>query len=394
MRNVDALVLGAGPAGGMTALLLARQGRSVLLCEAAPELPERVCGMYLCPAGVALLERAGVRGAVVSTARPLRGMVMASPDFQRIETSFPAAPGMPDHGLALVRPAFDAELLRLAREAGAEVRMGARPTSLRRGGDGWLAMLPDGSEIRARLLVGADGRKSSTAKLLGVALPPRRSRLALHLDLPARTAVGPRGQMHIFADGSYAGLNPVTPHVVNFSLVCDPAAVRNEGAVALIDRQIASSPHLREMFAPLPPTAQPRATYPLNARVRSAGVEDAALVGDASGYIDPLTGEGIYGALWTATELAHQLERGWEQLPRALHRYARARARRHRAKAAVCELFQHVIRRPRLANSVRWVLARRQEVADSFIGIVGNSYPPARGLVRMAAHALPALFAP
>jgi flavin-dependent dehydrogenase len=112
------------------------------------------------------------------------------------------------------------------------------------------------------------------------------------------------------------------------------------------------------------------------------------LIGDASGYVDPLTGEGIYAALWTADALAQCVTDGWEDLPAALSKYARQRARRQQAKTALCELFQQVIARPWVANGILWMLAQQQAVADSFIGIVGNSYPPLRGFARIARHAL------
>jgi flavin-dependent dehydrogenase len=151
-----------------------------------------------------------------------------------------------------------------------------------------------------------------------------------------------------------------------------------------MNERIARSPYLREQLEPLPPDAKPGATFPTNARVRTAATHDAALVGDASGYVDPLTGEGIFAALWTADELVREVSRGWHDLPAALARYARARARRQAQKTALCELFQQVITRPWLANSVHWLLSRRQGVADSFIGIVGNSYSPAEGFLRIA----------
>jgi flavin-dependent dehydrogenase len=138
----------------------------------------------------------------------------------------------------------------------------------------------------------------------------------------------------------------------------------------------------------LPPDAKPVATFPTNARVRRAATRDAALVGDASGYIDPLTGEGIYGAFWHAEELVRCASGGWSDLPAALARYARNRVRGLAAKSALCELFQFIIRRPSLANSVLKLLSQRQAVADSFIGIVGNSYTPARGLALIAKHAV------
>jgi menaquinone-9 beta-reductase len=386
--RADVLILGGGPAGALSALLLARAGHSVVLCEAHAVLPERVCGMYLCPAGVALLERLGLLEALRHDARPLRGMIMCAPNFRRLETCFPQGNGLPDHGLALPRPRLDNELLDLAREAGANIHMGARVTGLARGSDGWRVTLPGGEPIEARLLVGADGRKSFTARHLGLTLPARRSRTALHIDRPARVPAPPFGQMHVFDDGAYIGLDPVTPTTVNLSIVCDPEALRGRSVVDFVNEHLARSPHLSELFEPLPEDVRPIATFPTNSRVRRAVTHDAALVGDASGYIDPLTGEGIYGALWNAEELVRCASSGWHDLPAALARYGRVRARAQAAKSALCELFQSIICRPWLANSVLGLLSKRQAVADSFIGIVGNSYSPARGLALIAKHAL------
>ena len=386
--KADVLVLGGGPAGGMTALLFARAGHSVVLCESHAALPERVCGMYLCPAGVALLERLGLHDKLASDARQLRGMVMVAPNLQRLETFFPHGENLPDHGLALMRPQLDNALLALAREAGVQVRMGARPTSIERSRAGWRVALPGGECVEARLLVGADGRKSSTARLLGLTLPLKRSRAAIHIDRPTLMPVPPLGQMHVFDDGAYAGLNPIAPGLMNVSMVCDPEALRVRPVVEFINEHIARSPHLSALVELLPPDARPGVTFPTNARVRRAATHDAALVGDASGYIDPLTGEGIYAALWTAEALVDFASQGWNDLPAALDRYARQRGQRQRSKAILCELFQYVIRRPALANSILGLLSRRQAVADSFIGIVGNSYTPARGLARIALNAI------
>ena len=316
--KADVLVLGGGPAGGLTALLYARAGHSVVLCESHAALPERVCGMYLCPAGVALLERLGLYDKLASDARQLRGMVMVAPNLQRLETFFPQGEDLPEHGLALLRPQLDNTLLDLAREAGVQVRMGARPTSIERAANGWQAALPSGERLETRLLVGADGRKSSTARLLGLTLPVKRSRAAIHIDRPTLMPAPPLGQMHVFDDGAYAGLNPIAPGLMNVSMVCDPEVLRVLPVVEFINEHIARSPHLRALVEPLPADARPGVTFPTNARVRRAATHDAALVGDASGYIDPLTGEGIYAALWTAEALVNSTSQGWSILPTAL----------------------------------------------------------------------------
>ena len=315
-------------------------------------------------------------------------MVMVAPNLSRLETHFPETDSIPDHGLALPRPALDEAFLDLGREAGAAIRMGARPKKVERYSGRWRATLLDGETINARLLVGADGRKSFTARMLGLSLPPQRSRTAVHVDCASLHAPPPFGQMHVFDDDTYIGLNPITSERVNFSIVCDPNALRGLEVVEFINDHIARSPHLSALLHPLPANAKPGATFPTSSRVRSAATHDAALVGDASGYTDPLTGEGIYGALWTADALVRALTDGWGDLPRALKRYADLRRQQQRAKTVLCELFQVFIRRPWLANSVHWLLSQRQEIADSFIGIVGNSYPPARGFARMAQQAL------
>jgi menaquinone-9 beta-reductase len=386
--KADVLILGGGPAGGMAAWRFATAGLSVVLCEAHAQLPHRVCGMYLCPAGVAMLDRFGIRESVAPDGRRLVGMVMVAPSLQRLETFFPHEDGIPSHGLVVRRPQFDTGLLDAAQKAGAKVRMGERPQSVTRTPAGWLATLPAGDTIEARLLVGADGRKSSTARLLGLSLPVRRSRTAIHIDRPSRIPAPPMGQMHVFDDGAYVGINAVDPGEVNVSMVCDPEALRGRAVVDFINDRIGRSPLLSELIEPLPPEAKPGATFPANARVKCAATHDAALVGDASGYVDPLTGEGIYAALWTADELARCAIEGWGNLPAALANYASIRARRQHAKTALCELFQGIIARPWLANSILALLARRQAVADSFIGIVGNSYPPLHGFARIARHAL------
>src|SRR3954468_22101490 len=100
-RTADVLILGGGPAGALSALLFARAGYAAVLCEAYAVLPERVCGMYLCPAGVALLERLGLREILGGGARALHGMIMCAANFPRLETCFPRHNDLPDHGLAL-----------------------------------------------------------------------------------------------------------------------------------------------------------------------------------------------------------------------------------------------------------------------------------------------------
>ena len=383
MKRVDIAVIGGGPAGGMLALSAAKAGFSVSLLEARTGLPERVCGAYLCPAGVRLLAALGLLEELGGGARELLGMIMVSPEGRTLRAAFPLEEGSLNHGLALRRPDFDLRLLELAEREGAEIRMGARVNRLESpSGGGWRVETSDGEALSAGLLVGADGRKSLVARHLGLLLPPRRARAAAHIDIIPRQPLPPFGQMHVFADGSYVGLNPLAADRVNVSFVCPPEALRNQSAAAWLNSRMCGVP-LGERISPVEEDAKFGITFPAASSVSAVSARDAALIGDASGFIDPLTGEGIFNALWTARALTAALEKNRGDLPAALREYAVARRRTQRCKAALSHLFQGCISRPWLANGVLRLLSRRQAAADAFIGIIGNTHSPARGMSRM-----------
>jgi 2-polyprenyl-6-methoxyphenol hydroxylase-like FAD-dependent oxidoreductase len=172
----DMLVVGGGPAGGLAALLLAKAGRNVLLIEAQAVLGPRVCGAYLCPAGVGLLQELGLQEELTRGMRPLRGMVLVAPNLNRLQTNFPANTRFPDFGISLHRPGFDNALLAAAARHGATIRMGARLQSVQQTPDGLMAGLADGERIATRLVSGADGRNRASP---GCSIwPPHRGRHA------------------------------------------------------------------------------------------------------------------------------------------------------------------------------------------------------------------------
>jgi geranylgeranyl reductase family protein len=389
----DAVVVGAGPAGAATATLLAERGLAVVLLDRARFPRDKVCGEYLSPEASRVLARLGVLPAVDASARPLRGMRLVAPDGTAFTADYPRAGprrGYRDHALAVRRRTLDALLVARARERGVDVREGMRVTDLEAGADritGVRGVGPGGRPFRlgARLVVGADGRASVVARRLGlVRAHPWLARLALVVDVAGAATDPERGEVFV-APPAYAIVNPVGDGLANLSVVL-PAAegprVRGDLAGAL-ERALAGLPALRDRLAGARRAGPVRALGPLAYRVAPPALGGVVLVGDAFGFLDPFTGDGVYTALRSA-ELAAEVAAGAlaaGDVTRA--RLAPAHARRRAAFAGKERLaagLQRVLARRWLAVAVARRLARRPGHRERLMGVLGD-FAPARDVL-------------
>jgi geranylgeranyl reductase family protein len=396
MRHADAIVVGAGPAGAATAILLAEAGHEVVLLDRARFPRDKICGEYLSPEGSRILDRLGALKSVEAAgARPLRGMRITAPDGTRLVGDYPRAGrwrGYRDHALAVPRRAFDAALVERARALPVTVREGFRVTELIVEGDrvtGVEGVEQDGGlrseRLGARLVVGADGRASVVARRLGLVRPHRwLQRLALMTYAEGVDHDPERGE--IFLDPpAYSILNPVADGRVNASLVV-PAAegVRQKADLSgYFDRAVAAFPFLRDRLRGGRRVAPVRALGPLAYRVdppRHAGV---ILVGDALGFLDPFTGEGIYAGLRSAVlaaEVADPALRAGDLSASALAPAHTRRRAEFAAKERVAILLQRLIARRWLAVTVARRLATRPDALAELMGVIGDFVPARRVL--------------
>jgi flavin-dependent dehydrogenase len=378
------VVVGAGPAGATTALLLARAGASVLLLDRARFPRDKPCSEYLSPATTDVLRRlgGGILGAVERTTHArLYGMKVVAPGGAAMVGRFRGAARA--FSFAVPRTSFDAILLAAAARAGAQVRervtvedlvsdAGVVSGVVSRSGNG------KRETYRGRLVVGADGLRSVVARRLGLVRysPPRRFAFTAHVADVA--GVDQLGELHVSERG-YVGLGPVGGGITTVALVLPLRVVRGSGRdyraefFAELDR----FPGLAGRFDARRLVREVLTTGPFAQWAKVAALPGALLVGDAADFFDPFTGQGIHTALRGAELVAESLIPGLTD-PGVGRAYARARRREFAGKWLLERLIGLGVGSPALTDRVVGRLARRPDLADLLVSVTGNLLPARR----------------
>jgi geranylgeranyl reductase family protein len=385
VARYDVLVIGAGPGGSASAILLARAGARVALVERATFPRPKACAEYLSPEAGRVLARLGALSAVEAE-RPARlaGMRVVSPDGTSFAGRFSGARAFrpfAEHGLALPRERLDHVLADAAARAGATLLERTCLEGLERApsGDVLIALRSAGGRrwLRAPLVIGADGLRSRVARWLGVARQGGRRRLALVAHVAGARGVDDLGEVHV-APGAYVGLAAVGHGLTNVAVVADlaawPPGDRDERWHAVLRR----FPTVADRLALSTRVSPVRAVGPFARWTTRATGDGALLVGDAADFYDPFTGEGIYAALRGAELAAARARTALEAgrfARRRLSGYDRDRRRVFGGKWLLERAIGVAVATPRLLDHVARRLARRQDLADLLIGATGDFVP-------------------
>lgn len=304
----DIAVIGAGPAGSCAAIAAARAGARVVLVDRGAMPRAKVCGCCLAASGVAALEAAGAGDALAGAVR-LRAI--------RVASGARAMTLVREAGVAIGRKELDARLVDVARRAGVEVRLEASA----RVAQDRAVRLTSGERVdtlQARTVIVADG-------LSGGALDDvpgfewrvaARSMMGFGAVLPATALDCPAGEihMHVGRDG-YIGVVRLPSGELDVAAAVAPFALKRAGSVAACARTLlAGAAHDARAVERARWRGTPQLTR-ARARVAAPGI---LVVGDAAGYIEPFTGEGMSWAIATglaAGELAARDERAFERWP-------------------------------------------------------------------------------
>ena len=357
------VVVGGGPVGLAGAIALRLEGFEVIVLEARRPPLDKACGEGLMPAGVAALAGLGVDARGLG--RSFTGIRYVAADGRVAEADFPAGAT----GRAIRRTELSAALLCRAEEVGVALEWGRAATGLTAAG-----VATTGGEVSADWIVGADGLRSKVRAWAGLGRPWRgveRFGVRRHLRLPP---VCERVEVH-FGDRAEAYVTPLGAEEVGVALLW-------EGPSRGFDDLVASRfpAAVAARFAGAPALSRDRGAGPFRQRTRAvvapaapaalaAPAKRLALLGDAAGYVDALTGEGLALGFREARALAQALAVG------DLEGYARESRRLRRLPEAVTRLALAAARRPALAGRMVAALGRDTALFSRLLGLLGTGAP-------------------
>jgi flavin-dependent dehydrogenase len=362
----DAIVVGAGPAGAVAARRLALDGASVLLVDKKAFPRQKVCGACLNRDALETLEMEGL-GALVDGAGAVP-LSTFSVSVVRRTAQFPLPPGR-----ALSREKLDAGLVAEAIAAGATfvqdtfaiVEAGARLDQTRAVR---LDRRGETSRVRARAVIVAGGLGHRALDLV--------PGIKTHVATSARIGAGcefrdfpddyPPGVIHMAVGrGGYVGLVQVENNRLNVGAAFDRSFVRAAGTPGLAAARVLAEAGLPEI--PALAEAPWHGTVGLTQRTRPVALHRLMLIGDATGYVEPFTGQGMACALASARAVAPLALRAIESWSAALEREWCARHHAlNRRRLWLCSALAWAARRP-LAARTAFALAARSSNLSGFL---------------------------
>lgn len=382
--SLDALVVGAGPAGSVAALVLARAGVRVRIVDRSQFPRDKLCGDTLNPGALAILDGLGgpegpplrLGEAVRARALPITGMIVTGPGSATVASDYPHNL----RGAAIARRDLDLLLLEAAVAAGADFIPGvqvkgpimaegsARVTGVRTRGTAGDVDMP------ARIVIGADGRRSALAFALNLAAFGTPRRWAFGAYFENVDGVTARGEMHI-RPGGYIGVSPVPGGLTNVCVVHEPrrrGQVEHQHADELIASALAADPALTGRFALARQATRVTSLGPLAVEARVSGYPGLLLAGDAAGFVDPMTGDGLRFAL-RGGELA--ADAALDELASGVPAFERlhvARAREFSGKWRLNRALRSLVASPRGVSCAAAVAAHWPAPVRYLVGVAGD----------------------
>lgn len=367
-RIWDVIVIGAGPAGACVAARLATAGLAVLLVERKAFPRDKVCGGCVNPAALAQLDALGVTPQLRAAGGHAITALYLHSGRRCADVPLPG-------GLAISRATMDDVLVQHAVESGCVFLPDT--SAFVRPGDGGEDLRHVSLESRGAAGVDASARVVVVAAGLGqqalrdVALlrdeVQAGARVGVGVVAPAGVVEATEGVITMVVDrGGYVGVTRVESNRVNLAAACDASCLKDAGGPGAAVRRLLASAGLDA--TPALESLAWQGTVPLTRRVPRPGAHRLFVVGDAAGYVEPFTGEGMAWALAAADALAplaaravaawtSDVEQSWQWTYDTLVRRRQLR----------CRVIARTLRHPAMVHAVVGVLARYPGFARPFV---------------------------
>ena len=375
----DVAVIGGSIAGAAIAIHLAARGLDVVVLERAPDVRPKACGEGLFPLGVAELERLGVMPALAPHSRAIDTL-----RFVAAEEHADATLGIDGrHALGVDRVQLVRALLDRARAAGADVRTGVTVRDLRWDSDRVRAASTDAGDVEARTFVAADGLGSRIRRLAGLDAPARGHRYGVSAHVEAAYDLPPRIEVTVLPAREIY-VTPLTDRVANVAVLASRGRIGDFAQPDAFAAAVRAMPSLAGARI----VREPLAAGPFPARCTRAWRGNLVLAGDAAGFFDGISGEGLSLALRTApactAAVAGYLHTGDE---RAFAAYDRRRRAAARSSELLARVTLALARDRRIAAFAIRNMRRRPTTFDRLVAISSSELP----LRALRPHDLPAL---
>ena len=333
----DVAIVGGGPAGSSCAAFCVLAGLRTLVLERETFPREKVCGDCLNPSCWPVLERLDLTKEVRDLPHSrLDSVEFIAIDGHKVVVDLPAGD---DCESVVKRSLFDDLLLRRAHDLGAQVYEETTVTGLGYNGD-WKIETAGREGFRARVLIGADGRNSTVARLSNLLPRPARERVALQAHVPLPRDFGRRVVLQFLPEG-YSGQAPVNETELNLCLVGTPPSISKLRQWAERHFDIAADQAWR--------TITPLTRLPV-----PCAHENLLFIGDAARVVEPFTGEGIYYALRSgelAADALAKISRGKDRQS-VLREFTRDCDQMYRGRLWINRLARAAVLSPRIASFV------------------------------------------